>query len=68
MVVLDFYNTQSSYKFTPDLFKYFLFQKLSKTFGFRRNQCKMQIMCRNALFFKTDFSCLLEILPSFIWR
>ena len=41
MVILDFYNTQSSYKFTPDLLKLLpVLQKFSKNFGFRRNQCK----------------------------
>ena len=40
--------THSTYKFTIDLFKYRLFQKLSKDFGFHRNQCKMQIMYGNA--------------------
>ena len=33
MIVLDFYNTLSSYKFMPELFKYCPFQKLSKNFG-----------------------------------
>ena len=48
MVGLDFWDTQSSVKFTPELFKYCLFQKLSKNFGFHRKQCKMQIMYGNA--------------------
>ena len=30
LINLDFYSTQSSYKFTPELFKYCQFQKLSK--------------------------------------
>ena len=39
MVVLDFYNTQSCYKFQ--------FQKLLKKFCFHRNQCKIQKMYSN---------------------
>ena len=48
MVGLDFWDTQFSLKFTPELFKYCLFQKLSKNFCFHRDQCKMQIMYGNA--------------------
>ena len=42
------YDTQSSYEFTPELFKYSQLLKLSKKFCFHRNQCKIQIMYGNA--------------------
>ena len=44
----DLYNTQSTYKFMSELFKYCLFQRLSKNLGFHRKQRKMQIMYGNA--------------------
>ena len=47
MNVEDFSSTHSVYKLTTELFKYRTFKKLSKDFGFHRNQCKMQIMYGN---------------------
>ena len=49
MVVLDVYNTQSSYKFTPELFRYCNFQVI-KDFRFHRKQCKMQIYAHRECF------------------
>ena len=48
MNVEDFCSTHSNYTLTTKLFKYRIFQKLSKDFGFHRNQCKMQIMYGSA--------------------
>ena len=44
MTFQDFHNLKSGYNVTTELFKYGLFWKLSKNFGFHRNQCKMQIL------------------------
>ena len=71
--VEDFCSTYSNYKLTTELFKYHLFQKLSKDFGFHSNQCKMQIMYGNAhdswcIIFKPDFISSSCMLPSFILR
>ena len=44
----DFHNIQSGHNATVELFKYGLFWKSSKIFGFHRNQCKMQLIYGNA--------------------
>ena len=44
MTFQDFHNIQSGHNVTVELFKYGLFWKLLKNFGFHRNQCKMQIV------------------------
>ena len=44
MTFQDFHNLKSGHNATTELFKYGLFWKLSKNFGFHRNQCKMQIL------------------------
>ena len=48
MAFQDFHNKQSGHSITAELFIYDLFWKLSKNFGFHRNQCKMQIVYGNA--------------------
>ena len=50
------FNTQSVYKFTPELLRYCQFQKYFKNFCFHRNKYKRQIKYRaEPLFFKIDF-------------
>ena len=44
MTFQDFDNLNSGHNVTTELFKYGLFWKLSKNFGYHRNQCKMQIL------------------------
>ena len=44
MTFEDFHKLQSGHNVTTELFKYGLFWKLSKNFGFHRNQCKIQIL------------------------
>ena len=44
---IDFQNTQSDHSVTKELFKYGLFWKLLKNFGFHRSQCKMQVIYGN---------------------
>ena len=48
MTFQGFHNIQSGHNITAELFKYGLFWKLSKNFGFHRNQCKMPIIYGNA--------------------
>ena len=42
MTFQDFHNIQSGQNVTAELFQYDIFRKLSKNFGFHRNQCKTQ--------------------------
>ena len=63
MTFLDFHTIQSDHNITAELFKYGLLWKLSKNFGFHRNQCKMQIFfrtCDSELihFFSKPTSCI----------
>ena len=44
MTFQDFHNIQSSHNVIAESFKYSLFVKLSKNFGFHSNQCKMQML------------------------
>ena len=55
MTFQDFHNLKSGHIVTTELFKYGLFWKLSKNFGFHRNQCKMQILYGNATYTDTLF-------------
>ena len=58
MTFKDFHNIQSGCKVTAEFFKYGLFWKLSKNFGFHGNQCKCRLFTVMRLraythFFKT---------------
>ena len=44
----DFDNMLSGHNVTVEIFKYGLFLKLLKNFGFHRNQCKLNIIYGNA--------------------
>ena len=44
MTFQDFRNTQSGHNSAAEIYKCGLLWKLSKIFGFHRNQCKMQII------------------------
>ena len=45
IVVLDFYNTQSSYKFAPDLYSNIASFRSDKNCCFHGNQCKKYGYC-----------------------
>ena len=47
MTFIDFQNTQSDHSVTKGLFKYGLYWKLSKNYGFHRSLCKMQVIYGN---------------------
>ena len=44
MTLQDFPNTQYDHSITIELFRCVLFWKLSKNFGFHRNQCKKEVI------------------------
>ena len=44
MTLQDFPNIQSGHSVTQELFLCALFWKLSKNFGFHRNQCKKEVI------------------------
>ena len=48
MTLEDFPNTQSDHSVTQELFLCGLFWKLSKNFGFHRNQCKKEVIYGSA--------------------
>ena len=68
MTFQDFDNMLSGHKVTAELFKYRLFWKLLKNFGFHRNQCKMNIIYGNGTRgLHTLFQIQKHLLTGYAW-